>query len=92
MMTGKITMLDVVRRDAQDLHKKISDSITNLQSTTDADLKVVSDKARELSEKLKTGAETQNEKVKGYMLSASERLKAEPRRRSKTMSQPGRSV
>ncbi|GHH25625.1 hypothetical protein GCM10008023_39180 [Sphingomonas glacialis] len=71
-------MLDVARRDAQDLHQKISENIANIERTTDADFKIVSDKAHALGERLKADAMTQNEKVKGFMLNAAEKLKAAP--------------
>lgn len=77
-MTDKITMLDVARRDAQELHKKISENIAHIETTTEADFKIVSDKAHALGERLKADATTQNEKVKSFMLNAAEKLKAVP--------------
>lgn len=77
-MTDKLTMLDVARRDVQELHQKISENIANIETTTDADFKSVSDKARALGDRLKADATTQNEKVRSFMLNAADKLEAIP--------------
>lgn len=56
-MTKQMTHLDLVRRDAQELHKKISANIAKAEAATWAEVKTVQDEAASLAAKMKAVAE-----------------------------------
>jgi hypothetical protein len=75
-MSDTRTSLDIVRKAAQDLHRKASANIANLQSSTAADLKAVQDEAHKLAASLKTAAGTQSDAIKAKLHEAVASLEA----------------
>jgi len=63
-MTKQLTHIDLVRRDAQELHKKISANIAKAEAATWADVQAVQADAASLAAKMKTIADTQTDAFK----------------------------
>jgi hypothetical protein len=75
-MTKQMTHLDVARREAQELHKKISANIAKAEAATWADVKAVQDEAIALAAKMKTIADGEAEAMKSDLKAAMAKLDA----------------
>ena len=75
-MTRQLTYLDLVRRDAQDLHKKISANIAQAEKATWADVQTVQIDAANLVTKMKSIAEEQADAIKSDVKAAIIKLEA----------------
>jgi hypothetical protein len=75
-MTKQLTHLDLVRRDAQALHKKISANIGKAEAATWADVKAVQDEAVALATKMKTVADGEADAMKADLKAAITKLDA----------------
>ena len=75
-MTKPQTVLETTRRDAQDLHKKISANMAKAEHATWADVKAVQVDAVALATKMKTLATDQAEAVKTGIRAAVAKLDA----------------
>lgn len=75
-MTKEMTHLDVARRDAQELHKKISANIAKAEAATWADVKAVQDEAVALAAKMKTIADGEADAMKSDLKAAMAKLDA----------------
>ncbi len=75
-MTKPQTMLEKARRDAQELHKKISTNMAKAEKATWADVKAVQTDANALAGKMKTLAADQVDAVKSGIKAATAKLEA----------------
>ncbi|WP_309663723.1 hypothetical protein [Tabrizicola sp.] len=75
-MTKEMTHLDVARRDAQELHKKISANIAKAEAATWADVKAVQDEAVALAAKMKNIADGEADAMKTDIKAAIAKLDA----------------
>lgn len=75
-MTQPQTALDLARRDAQDLHRKISANIAKEENATWDDVATVQVEAAALSTKMKTIAENETDPIKTGLRAASTKLDA----------------
>ena len=75
-MTKELTHLDLVRRDAQDLHRKISANIAKAEAATWADVKAVQAEAVILGTKMKLFADGEADAVKADVKAAIAKLDA----------------
>ncbi|MCW1919947.1 hypothetical protein NX862_14395 [Rhodobacter sp. KR11] len=75
-MTKPQTVLEMVRHDAQDLHRKISANLAKAASASWADVEAVQADAAALSAKMKTLAKDQAQAVQDGLKAAIARLEA----------------
>ena len=75
-MTKPVTHLDLARRDAQELHKKISANIALAEKATMADLQKLQADASALAAKMKEGAADQADAVRAGVKAAIAKLDA----------------
>lgn len=75
-LTRQLTHLDLVRRDAQDLHKKISANIALAEKATWADVQTVQTEAASLVGKMTSIAEEQADAIKSDVKAAIVKLEA----------------
>ena len=75
-MSQPQTALNVARRDAQDLHKKISANIAKADHATWNDVATVQVEAAALATKMKTIAENETDPIKTGLRTASAKLDA----------------
>jgi hypothetical protein len=75
-MTKQLTHLDLVRRDAQDLHKKISANIAKAEAATWADVQAVQAEAVALGAKMKSIADGEADAMKADVKAAIVKLDA----------------
>jgi hypothetical protein len=75
-MTTQLTHLDLIRRDAQDLHKKISANIAKAEAATWADVQAVQAEAVSLGAKMKSIADGEAEAMKADLKAAVTKLDA----------------
>jgi hypothetical protein len=75
-MTKQMTHLDVARRDAQELHKKISANIARAEAATWTEVKAMQADAATLMAKLKTIADTEVDAMKADLTAAMAKLDA----------------
>lgn len=75
-MPKQLTHTDLVRRDAQDLHKKISANIARAEAATWADVKTLQNDAASLIAKIKTIADGDVDAMKSDLTAAMAKLEA----------------
>ncbi len=75
-MTKKMTPLDVARKDAQELHKKISATIDRAQAATWAEVRAMQADAASLMAKMKTITDTEIGALKADLTAAMAKLDA----------------
>jgi hypothetical protein len=75
-MTKQLTHLDLVRRDAQDLHKKISANIAKAETATWADVQAVQADAIALGARMKSIADGEVDAMKADVKAAIAKLDA----------------
>ena len=78
-MTKQLTHLDLARRDAQELHKKISANIAKAEAATWADVQTVQTDAASLVAKMKAIADAQSDAMKADIKAAIAKLDAAAR-------------
>lgn len=75
-MTKQLTHIDLARRDAQELHKRISANIAKAEAATWADVQAVQTEAATLVSKMKTIADDQTDAMKADVKAAIAKLDA----------------
>lgn len=73
-MTKQMTHLDVARRDAQELHKKISANIARAETATWAEVKTLQADAASLMAKVKTLADNETDAMKSDLTAVMAKL------------------
>ncbi len=75
-MTKQLTHIDLMRRDAQELHKKISANIAKAEAATWADVQTVQAQAVSLGAKMKSIADGEADAIKADVKAAIAKLDA----------------